>query len=43
MKSFFIDDLVEQLIFGEKIERGNQQSKNGEFLSEEQHDKEIEK
>ena len=40
---FSIDELVERLILVEKIENGNQQSENGEIISESDLDKEIEK
>jgi hypothetical protein len=33
---FSIDDLVERLILIEKIEKGNQQSLNGEIISEQE-------
>ncbi len=38
-----IDELVERLILIEKIERGIQQSDNGEEISEQELDKEISK
>ncbi len=40
---FSIDDLIEKLILTEKIETGNQQSENGEVISESEMDNEIEK
>jgi hypothetical protein len=40
---FSIDELVERLILVEKIEKGNQQSENGEIISESELDNEIEK
>ena len=40
---FSIDELVERLILVEKIENGNKQSENGEFISESDLDNEIEK
>ena len=42
-EKFSIDELVEKLIFIEKIERGLKQSENGEVISESDLDKEIEK
>lgn len=42
-EQFSIDDLVERLILIEKIEKGNQQSKNNETISESELDKEINK
>jgi hypothetical protein len=38
-----IDDFIDKLILIEKTERGNKQSENGEIISEEELDKEIEK
>lgn len=40
---FSIDELVENLIFLEKIQNGNKQSENGEVISEKELEKEIEK
>lgn len=40
---FSIDQLVERLILIEKIETGNKQSENGEIISEEDLNKEIDK
>ncbi len=40
---FSIDELVEKLIFIEKIQTGNNQSENGEVISEKELEKEIEK
>lgn len=40
---FSIDELVERLILMEKVERGNKQSENGEVITDEELDKEIEK
>ncbi|MEE9408884.1 MAG: hypothetical protein V3V28_12505 [Polaribacter sp.] len=42
-EEFSIDDLVERLILIEKIEKGNLQSLNGEVVSEQELDKEVEK
>jgi hypothetical protein len=42
-EEFSIDELMERLILLEKIERGNQQSKNGEVISDEEMDTEIRK
>lgn len=40
---FSINDLVERLILIEKIENGLEQSKNGEVISDEAMDEEIDK
>ena len=40
---FSIDELVERLILVEKIDNGNQQSENGEIVSESDLDKDIER
>jgi len=40
---FSIDELIERLILIEKIERGNKQSENGDVITDEDLDKEIEK
>lgn len=40
---FSIDELVEKLIFLDKIERGNAQSERGEIASEEQLEQEMKK
>jgi predicted transcriptional regulator len=42
-EEFSLDDLIDRLILIDKIERGNKQSENGEVISEEELDKEIEK
>jgi len=42
-EEFSIDDLIERLILIEKIEKVNQQSLNGEVVSKQELDKEIEK
>ena len=42
-ENFSTDDLIDRLILIEKIERGNNQSKNNEVISEDSLDKEIEK
>lgn len=42
-ENFTIDELIDRLILIEKVERGNLQSENGETLSEEDLDKEIDK
>jgi len=42
-EEFSIDDLVEKLIFIDKIERSRQQSRNGEVISEEELSADIEK
>ena len=41
-EEFSIDELVERLILIEKINKGIEQSKNNEVISDEQLDKEIE-
>lgn len=41
-EEFSIDDLIDKLIIIDKIERGNQQSLNGDVISESDLDKEIE-
>ncbi len=41
--TFSIDELVERLIFIEKVERGISQSQKGEVISETELDNEIEK
>ena len=38
-----MDEIIESLIFLEKVERGLQQSENGESISEEELDKEMKK
>jgi hypothetical protein len=40
---FSLDELVERLIFMEKVERGEKQSLNNDIIEPEQLDKEIEK
>jgi len=40
---FSIDELIEKLIFLDKVERGNRQSENGESISTEQLDQELKK
>ena len=40
---FSIDDLIDRLIFVEKIEQGNKQSENKEIISEKKLNDEIEK
>lgn len=40
---FSIDELIERLIFLEKVERGIRQSENGDTISEEQLDQEMKK
>jgi len=40
---FSIDDLVEKLILVEKIEKGMRQYENGQILTEEELNKEMEK
>ena len=42
-EEFSIDELVERLIFIEKIEKANKQSVNGETISESAMNKEIDK
>lgn len=42
-EEFSIDDLIDRLIFIEKIEHGNKQSENGEVITDVELDKEIEK
>ena len=41
--TFSIDELIEKLIFLEKVERGMLQSENGESISEEELDQEMKK
>lgn len=40
---FSIDELIDRLLFIEKIEKGKKQSENGEVISEEELDKDIKK
>ena len=40
---FSIDELIERLIFLEKVERGIRQSEKGDTISEEQLDQEMKK
>jgi predicted transcriptional regulator len=42
-EEFSLDELIERLILIEKIESGIKQSENGEVISEEEMDNEIEK
>jgi len=42
-ETFSIDELVERLIFIEKVENGISQSKKGDIISEDELDNEIEK
>lgn len=42
-EKFSLDELIERLILIEKIESGIKQSENGEIISEEEMDNEIEK
>ena len=42
-EEFSLDDLIDRLILIDKIDRGNKQSENGEVISEEELDKDIEK
>ncbi|HZJ19185.1 MAG TPA: hypothetical protein VFD35_02370 [Pricia sp.] len=42
-EEFSLDELIERLILIDKIERGNEQSKNKETISEDELDAEIEK
>ncbi len=42
-EKFTIDELIEKLILIEKIQEGEKQSENGEVISENELDKEIEK
>ena len=39
--TFTVDELIDKMILIDKIERGNQQSENGETISEIDLDKEI--
>ncbi|MGB5404554.1 MAG: hypothetical protein WBN13_11310 [Robiginitalea sp.] len=41
--TFSIDELIEKLIFLEKVERGMLQSENGESISEKELDQEMKK
>ncbi len=40
---FSLDELIDKLILIEKIESGNEQSENGEVISESEMENEIEK
>lgn len=40
---FTIDELIDKLIFIDKIDRGNQHSENGETITEEDLDQEMQK
>ena len=40
---FSIDELIDRLLFIEKVEKGEKQSENGEVISEEDLDKDIKK
>lgn len=40
---FSIDELIERLIFLDKVERGNAQSEKGEIIAEEQLEQEMKK
>ncbi len=40
---FTLDELLDKIILLDKIEKGNRQSENGETISEEQLEKEMEK
>ncbi|MVN21254.1 hypothetical protein [Mucilaginibacter arboris] len=40
-ETFSVDDLVEEVILLQKIEKAQQQIKNGEFYTEEEIDREI--
>jgi len=42
-EDFSIDELIEKLILIEKIESGNKQSENGEVISEDELENEIER
>lgn len=42
-EQFSIDELIERLILIEKIEKGKNQSENGEILTETELDKEVNK
>ena len=42
-EEFSIDELIEHLILLEKIETGNKQSENGQVISDDEMQKEIEK
>lgn len=42
-EEFSIDDLIDKLIIIDKIERGNQQSLNGEVISEDELNNEMKK
>ena len=42
-EEFSIDELIEHLILLEKIETGNRQSENGQVISDDEMQKEIEK
>ncbi len=42
-EEFTIDELIESLIFIEKLDTGNKQSKNGEVISEIEMENEIKK
>ena len=42
-ETFSIDELIEKAILIDKIERGDEQSKNGNTISEEELEKEMQK
>jgi len=42
-EKFTVDDLIERIILIDKIERGNEQSKSGETIPEDELDKEMQK
>ncbi|MDZ4680520.1 MAG: hypothetical protein SH848_18435 [Saprospiraceae bacterium] len=42
-EKFTLDELIDKIILLDKIERGNQQSENGETIQEEALDKEMQK
>ncbi len=42
-EKFTLDELIDKIILLDKIERGNQQSENGEIIQEEALDKEMQK
>jgi len=42
-EEILLDDLIDELILLDKIERGNKQSENGEIITEDELEKEMEK
>ncbi|MEP6794241.1 MAG: hypothetical protein ABJB16_07945 [Saprospiraceae bacterium] len=42
-EEFTLDELIDKIIFLDKIERGNQQSERGETITEDELEKEMQK